>query len=179
VSPVTTTLADRPGLNLADVYREHHAHLLRYARHLTGSPDLAEDAVQEAYMAAWYKRHQFTPDPHRPAVAWLTGFTRVEALGERRAARRRPALAGEWVDWIPDADAPAEPDRRRPYVGLIVALLGLPPRQRQVLTLRYWDGLSTNATAERMGLKPRSVERLATQARARLRATLTAEGAAR
>ncbi len=66
------------------------------------------------------------------------------------------------------APAPADGERDR----LIAALRQVPPRQRAVLVLRYWDDLSVDQTARALGISPGTVKSQASRGLDTLRAVL-------
>lgn len=87
---------------------------------------------------------------------------------------------GEWT--VDMATAGADPaDRLAQRDGLVRALRALPPRQRAVLVLRYFDDLPESQVAAAMGCSVGSVRSQASRGLARLRASehVTALGAAR
>jgi RNA polymerase sigma-70 factor (ECF subfamily) len=112
---------------------------------------LAQDAVQDAFLAAWRTAAGF--DPQRgSASAWLLTLVHRRAVDiVRREDRRRaepldevPAAAGDATDeeaWVRE--------RRRTVQA---ALARLPDDQRQALELAYYGGLSQSELAERLGV---------------------------
>jgi RNA polymerase sigma-70 factor, ECF subfamily len=76
---------------LAAAYRAHHRMLRHRARLVLGDADLAEDAVQEAFLRAWRACERF--DARRPERlgAWLTAITRNVAIDMARSRALRPA----------------------------------------------------------------------------------------
>ncbi|SEP51028.1 SigE family RNA polymerase sigma factor [Amycolatopsis saalfeldensis] len=81
----------------------------------------------------------------------LDGYARrmvVRAFpsGNRRKWRSREHLPGE----LPDGPAAPESDHAQ-RLSVRTALDGVPPKQRAVLVLRYWDDLSVEETAEVLG----------------------------
>ena len=117
---------------------------LRYAR----DEDEAHDIVQEAWVLAFRRRHQYDGQGSFPA--WLLTICRNVAVSRLRA--REPRRSAERV---PIPTAPATPEahhetglRQR---AILDAVLDLPERQRETVALRLIEGLSTRATAARMG----------------------------
>jgi RNA polymerase sigma factor (sigma-70 family) len=117
---------------------------------------LAEEIVQEAFLGVW--RNPGGYDPRRGSVrAWLLGMVHhraVDAVRREEAHRRR---ADEMVAGIRDesfdhADDVIE-DLGRPQERRLVraALQDLPPEQRDVLLLMYFEGMSQSQIAERTG----------------------------
>jgi RNA polymerase sigma factor (sigma-70 family) len=147
------------------------------AQRVVRRPHLAEEIVQEAFMAVW--RNPGAYDPDRGSVkAWLMGMVHHRAvdLVRREESHRRRAEAS-----IPEAihDVADHADEVVDQVGLpeerrIVraALDGLPEEQRAVLTLMYFDGLSQSQIAERTGLALGTVKSRTLLGMRRMRASL-------
>jgi RNA polymerase sigma factor (sigma-70 family) len=120
-------------------------------------PNLAEEIVQEAFLALWKNPQGY--DQRRGSVrSWLMGMVHHRAvdLVRREEAHRRRAEAA-----IPDAvaDDPDPADKVAEDVDLPgerravrAALDDLPPEQRRVIELMYFDGLSQSTIAERLSL---------------------------
>jgi RNA polymerase sigma-70 factor (ECF subfamily) len=82
-------LCTAAGLEAA--YREYRARLLGRARLIVVDPDLAEEAVQEAFFRAWRSCATFDPTGG-PLVHWLLAITRNVAIDLARARARRPRV---------------------------------------------------------------------------------------
>jgi len=122
-----------------ELYREHEARALRTAVALLGDHAAAEDAVQEAFVAAFRSLHR-----KRPEVAFATWLYRCLVWAARGQARKRRAgqpLAGELVR------VEGSLERVELRLGLVAALAELPAEQREVLVLRYFLDLSEAETA--------------------------------
>jgi RNA polymerase sigma-70 factor (sigma-E family) len=141
--------------------------LLRYGHMLTGNPHDAADLVQtvlERVGARWQTIARKSGDP----VAY-TRKAMVNAHVSRWRRFRRESLLAE----IPDA--PAVPDSD-PFDNepLWEALRGLPPRQRAVLVLRYYEEKSEAEIATVLGVSRGTVKSQASKAMATLRGRLGA-----
>ncbi|MCW2529374.1 MAG: polymerase, sigma-24 subunit, subfamily [Pseudonocardiales bacterium] len=119
----------------------------------------ADEAVQEALVAAWRKWSQYEPERGTPRN-WLLAIVADQAGKSRR--RRRPTL--ELVDG-PAANTGGDLDLR-------AAVVALPPRQRVALELRYYLQLPLAEIAEVMGCAEGTVKSTLAAARAGLRTTL-------
>lgn len=133
---------------------------LRIAEMALGDRDEALDVVQEA-MIALARRYS-----RRPMTEWPPLFHRILQNGirdrQRRAATaRRHGLVrvDEPVD-APDgaADAGQRLMQDQTLDALLRGMAALPERQRQTVTLRIWQGLSTEDTARVMGVSSGSVK---------------------
>ncbi|MFI0451654.1 SigE family RNA polymerase sigma factor [Actinomadura sp. 6N118] len=135
--------------------------LLRYAHLLTGDPHRAEDVVQTALtrtLLAWSRVHR-KDDPE--------GYVRRTILrlviNDQRRSWREHLTASPPE---PPPPRPAEPEERW---AMRAALATLPPRQRAVLVLRYYEDMSEVQIAEALGCSPGTVKSQASKALAKLR----------
>jgi RNA polymerase sigma-70 factor (sigma-E family) len=149
--------------------------VLRYATALTGSPPLAEDLVQEVLVRAQAKWRRVSA-AERPE-AYVRRMVLNEYLGWRRRRSSRdvataPELMNGLVPAVADpAEAHGEQERMRR------ALATLPNRQRAVLVLRFYEGLTDAEIAADLGCSTGTVRSHASRALASLRAALAAKEA--
>jgi RNA polymerase sigma-70 factor (ECF subfamily) len=117
----------------------------------------AEEIVQDVFVAVW--RRADTYDPERgPVRPWLLQIAHLRVLNELRRRGRRPTTVqdpeGERLGAIPDDAQPPDEaawhDFRREAVQEAVA--ALPPRQRQALSLAFFDDLTHEQTAAFLGV---------------------------
>jgi RNA polymerase sigma-70 factor (ECF subfamily) len=123
---------------------------------LVGSREDALDISQEAFVRAFRARR--TIDPERPFYAWLYQILRrlcFNFLRDRRTRARHLEAAGPWLaedaaSRIPDPERALvrEEDRRR--VG--AAIEQLPAREREVLALKEFEGLTYREIASLVGI---------------------------
>ena len=138
---------------LAELYdrfgRAAYALALRIVRDATQ----AEDVVQEAFLDLWRTAGRFDPSRSRPASYLLT-FVHRRAVDLIRREQARPQRGGD-VDLIETRagsdDIPASLVASEQGASVRRALADLPPPQRQVLELAYFNGLSQSEIAERLG----------------------------
>ena len=145
------------------------AALLRYATVVTCDPHLAQDVTQEVLIRTRdrWSRIEGAQSPER--------YVRRMILNEflswrRRAETTRTSLAG-WDLHDGPADG-AEQDRVDDRDLLLRLIAGLPPRQRAVVALRYYEDLSDDEIAELMDCRPVTVRTQASRALATLRRAL-------
>lgn len=119
-------------------FRSSYARAFGVALRVLGNPTEAEDAAAEAFSRALLRwRHVGTLDYRE---AWVLRVTANVAIDTVR--RRRPQSSGQAADLMDEPQAEAV-DR----LALLGALHGLPPRQRDVLVLRYFGDLSDDDIA--------------------------------
>lgn len=147
---------------------ERGSALLATAVLLTGSRVAGEDLVQaalERLMRNWHRVHGDKEGYLRRTLYHL-------AVDRWRLHRRRPEV-------LADVDPPGQPDGTDALhlrQALVQALGLLPPRQRAVLVLRYWEQLSEAEAAEVLGCSVGTVKSTASRGLTRLR-ELTADWA--
>lgn len=151
------------------------AHALAFR--LVRQAQVAEEIVQEAFLAVWRTPERY--DPARGSVrSWLMGTVHhraVDAVRREQAQRRRAdqaaALAPRVVeDPIDDVVSALDLPRERRLVQK--ALAGLPDEQRDVIQRMYFDGMSQSQIAERTGLPLGTVKSRTLLAMRRLRTHL-------
>jgi RNA polymerase sigma factor (sigma-70 family) len=141
---------------------------------LVGSPDDAEDAVQEAFVKAYRALPRFRIGmPFRP---WLLRIVTNEARNRRRAGVRRTALALRAIEDRPADDAAPSPEVavlvRERREALAAAIGRLRDDDRLVVTCRYLLELSEAETAQTLGLPAGTVKSRLSRSLARLRIDL-------
>jgi len=146
--------------------------LLRVAYLACGDAAEAEDLLQTALertYRSWDRVRHDSPEPYVRRVIVNAAISR---------ARRRAILSIIPMHSPPETSArTGDPDLRH---VLMDALRALPPRQRAVVVLRYWEDLSETQTAEVLGCSVGTVKSQASKATAKLRSALgreTLEGA--
>jgi RNA polymerase sigma-70 factor (ECF subfamily) len=142
----------------------------RVARAVLQDPDDADDAAQDAFLAALTKLDRY--DPRRPFGPWLLRIVANAATDRRRrrAVRRTepldPALIGGGRR--PDAEA----ERRALGAQVVAALAGLPERRRLAIVLFDVEGYAHAEIAEILGIPEGTVRSEVFHARRRLRELL-------
>jgi RNA polymerase sigma-70 factor (ECF subfamily) len=136
---------------------------------------LAEDAVQEAFLAVWRTAASFDPT-RASAQTWVLTLVHRRAVDVvRREERRR---ADPLADDAPEpggAETAAEAELRERRRRVQAALAQLPPDQRQALELAYYGGLSQSELAERLGVPLGTIKSRMYVALGRLRELLADE----
>lgn len=136
---------------------------------------LAEDAVQEAFLAAWRNADRFMPERAK-AGTWLLTFVHRRAVDLVRREDRRRAdplpEAAEASGGSAEEDAWLRFERER----IQAALRQLPDQQREALELAYYGGFSQSELAERLGQPVGTIKSRMFTGLARLRELLAEPG---
>ena len=152
----------------ARIIADHHEDMARVAYLVTGSLDLAEDAVQAAWAIAW-RRLGSLRDPAR-LRPWLMTVAANEARQVARSSRRRTVR--ELAVGAPSG--PSGPDKAV-LIDLGNALGTLDPKDRILIGLRYIAGLNSEAIGREVGMSASGVRVRLHRLMARLREELRDE----
>jgi RNA polymerase sigma factor (sigma-70 family) len=137
----------------------------------------AEDAVQEAFVKAYYALPRFRPGaPFRP---WLLRIVANEAKNRGRSIKRREALILRAAAATPGGLAPSPEAAvldRGDAEALARALGRLREPDRIVIAYRYLFDLSEAEMADTLGVQPGTVKSRLSRALGRLRSELEASG---
>jgi len=148
-----------------ELYRGYALRLTRMALLLLGDKPSAEDVVQEAFLGLFRGLGRLS-DPGRALaylrVSVLNGCRSV--LRTRKRARLRGAASDYPAVWSAESAALEGEERRE----VLQAIARLPRRQREVLVLRYFLGLSDSEIAADLGVSRGTVVSTASRALAAL-----------
>ena len=150
---------------VASVYRNHFRELLAYAVHLVRGPDIAQDAVQEAFLRYFVER-RYGRSVDNPR-AWLYRVVHNYLLDRQSSATAKREApwedAGAILDESPNPEA--ELAQAQAAEQLTSLLSG-----RELLCVRLRaEGFSYDEAAEIMGIRPGTVSALLTRAHKKLR----------
>jgi RNA polymerase sigma-70 factor (sigma-E family) len=139
--------------------------LVRLAYGLTGdrwlAEDLAQTALASAYAAWWRVRRADDPDAYVRRILINASKSRFR----RNRVSEQPKTSAEVPDGVAADPAVAVGERS----ALLAALSTLPPRQRAVVVLRYWEDLSDEQAGTLLGCSASTVRSQAARALAKLR----------
>lgn len=143
-------IAGESGLAFDRLYRECRDDLFAYVAGLLRDRSAAEDVTAQAFERAYRKRSGF--DPRRGnGRAWLFGIARNAALDELRRRRRMAELVTDPADdEAADPHESAEASLRR--TALREAMRHLDTRERELVALKFFAGLSNSEIAAVLGI---------------------------
>ena len=143
-----------------ELFSSHATAVLRYLARRTDRSDV-EDLTADVFVVAWRRRNEVPAGAELPWLYRTAGF--VVANHRRKG---RPIPVGDVPDEV-DSDDPAvraiQEERLREVLG------ALSPRDREILLLNAWEGLSGDALAEVLGIGRGGADAALSRARARLR----------
>src|SRR5438132_493131 len=162
------------------LYQRYGAPAYGLALRVTGQPTLAQDVVHDAFMALWRAPEAYDPTrgPFRTFFLSLVHHRAVDTVRREERLRRRTERAlnpgdaedEDVAEGIVDDEFVAA---RR--VEVRAALTTLPPDQRRVLEMAYFEGMTQVHIAEELGIPIGTVKTRTLAAMRKLRRALTEE----
>ena len=158
---------------LVEQYRDN---VYRLAYRMCGNAYDADEAAQEAFVAAWRALPNFRGDAK--FSTWLYRLTTNAAIDVMRREKRHKAVGdGEMIEVADDADSPQETvERTEQQEAVQKALATLSEEYREVLLLRYMEELDYAEIAEVLQLPSGTVKSRINRAKAALKAALLKSG---
>ncbi|HZC69195.1 MAG TPA: sigma-70 family RNA polymerase sigma factor [Jatrophihabitans sp.] len=150
-------------------FRAYGDRVLAYLLHRT-ERETAQDVLQEVFVTAFRKAAE-VPDP---PIGWLLGSARRLLANANRSEQRRTRLALRIADTNATNGQAADDDAASDAVAR--ALAQLPDRDREVLTLSAWYGLTADEAAQALGCSRSAYAVRLHRARHRLADRLRATG---
>jgi RNA polymerase sigma-70 factor (ECF subfamily) len=183
VSELTLVQAAKAGdlEAFSELVNRYDRNVFRIAQHITHNEEDAQDVVQDAFLKAYQNLEQF--QGNSKFYTWLVRIAVNEALMKLRKRRNEKTVSldedveteegsipREVADWSPNP----EQIYGQSELGDILkkTIQGLPPGFRTVFVLRDVEGLSTEETAEMLGLSVPAVKSRLLRARLQLRERL-------
>lgn len=132
----------------------------------------AADVLQVVLTTTWRRIHD-VPEDDDHALAWIVGVARRELANHRRAAQRRGAATERLAAEL--AVAPGvEPQGVHPAAEQVrEALQALDGEERELLTLTYWDDLTSEQVGVVLGTTAATARKRLQRARDRLASALS------
>jgi RNA polymerase sigma-70 factor, ECF subfamily len=142
------------------LYARHAAAVKAYVLRRADATS-ADDVVAEVFVVCWRRFEEVPEDP----LPWLLGVARRVLSTQRRGERRRVALR-ERLGGVSELESAAVQGIDDGALG--AALARLSERDRELLLLIAWDGMSSTQAAAILGVKPATVRVRLLRARRRL-----------
>ncbi len=160
-----------------ELYRRYGRNAYGVALRVTAQDLIAQEVVQEAFLAMWRAPEAFDParGTFRSFFLSLVHHRAVDAVRREERLRKRTERA---TNLEPAAgEDPAEDVVEDAYLGVRrkevrAALTTLPPAQRQVLEMAYFEGMTQVRIAEALGIPVGTVKTRTLAAMRKLRAAL-------
>ena len=145
---------------LVPLYEQYAGPVFALTLRIVADRVAAEDLLQEVFVRVWQRADTYQVGRGKP-LTWVLGIAHNLAIDEvRRRGRRSQIIEGREADKIedllaglPSTEAGPEEQawerQRRWQIG--TALLKLPPAQRVIIEMAYFEGYTQSQMAERLG----------------------------
>ena len=156
----------------AELYGRYVTRVYRYVYYLTGGAPDVEDLTAQTFLQAWQKIGCFRP--RGPSFGpWLLRIAHNLAISYLRNGHKQQAtLPPEYPDDREGADPTRWVQEEGEAARVRRAILALTPVEREVIILRFVDGLGYAETAETLGRKVNAIRVAQWRALTHLRAIL-------
>lgn len=162
--------ADPDVARFEDLYRAHARVVLAYAMRRLPRED-AEEILTATFLTAWRRRN----DIPAAALPWLLGVARNLIANQRRSERRRSALLSRLLLAV-NRPIPPSGNLSDLRATVLQAMATLSDREREALTLAYWDDLDVMVAAHVAGCSPSTMTTRLYRARRHLASRLARAG---
>jgi len=155
----------KDAIDWTEVYQEQLPRVYNFFRYRLGDDQTAEDLTATTFEKAWRGRERYRWDLGA-FEAWLFGIARRVAADHLRRPRRDVSLADlpDPADSDPSDPHPADGDplaetvqRQADLARLGVLLAQLPPRERELIALKYGGEMTNRAIVAVTGLSESNV----------------------
>ena len=137
---------------LETLYDRYHRMAYALALRITTETGLAEDVVQDSFLGVWRNAARYA-EAKGSVRGWLLAIVRHRAIDAVRRQRAGVALGDDVDDAMPAAltlpDIWPEVAGRLDAEQVRRALTALPPAQREVIEMAYFDGLTQREIADK------------------------------
>lgn len=147
---VKTGQGDRQAF--AMLYQATSAKLFALALRILASRDLAEEALQDAYVKIWHSADTYREDK-ASVMTWMTAIVRNRCIDLLRASPREQGLHEDqsFDDWASEDLGPMEAAATQSDTKALLRCMGqLAPKQRQAFALSYFHGLAHEQLAQQL-----------------------------
>jgi RNA polymerase sigma-70 factor (ECF subfamily) len=169
---LVAAVARRDARALAALVQRHGGWAARFAERITGSPQQAEEVVQNAFLRLWQRAECW--EGRSRFSTWFYRVLHNLAIDQRRTQRAGfEPLDESLAD--PRESAEEQLQRSQRDARVRAALARLPARQRGAIVLSHYEGCTQAEAAGILGISEGALESLLSRARASLRQALADE----
>ena len=140
---------------LEELYSRYGTAVYSMARYMLRNEALAEEATQEVFLNIWLKAASYNAERGRPK-AWVMSVAHHKIVDIIRSRRRNIAMANptdyEILESLPSSQRATDEQAITNLEGERIrkSLAILPPAQREVIELAYFQGLSQSEIAQKL-----------------------------
>jgi RNA polymerase sigma-70 factor (ECF subfamily) len=166
---------------LEELYTRYSSPVYSLARFMLRQEALAEEATQDIFLNIWLKASSYNSERGEPR-AWIMSVAHHKVVDIIRSRRRNITMTDpkdyETLDLLPSTQMPtaeeAELNLERDRIRKALSIL--PPAQKEVIVMAYFQGLSQSEIAEKLGQPLGTVKTRVRLAMQKLRAELEEDG---
>ncbi len=147
-----------------ELMTRYQGHLYGYALSLTADPEAANDLLQETNVVLWENWREFEPGTNFKAWSFRIAHFQFMALRQRRL-RDRLYFGDGLVTAIAVEAKELDETYEQRVASLASCLKQLRPRWREIIRLRYSEGLSVQGMATKIGLNANAISQVLFRAR--------------
>ena len=173
------TLEEKPALEA--LYTRYITPVYSLAMFMLKHPALAEEVTQEIFLNIWLKAASYKGDRGEPR-AWIMSVAHHKIVDVIRARRRTQNLTEpadyETLDMLPSGQISTEEqvERSLERERIVKAMEVLPPAQKEVIVLAYFEGYSQSEMATRLNQPLGTIKTRVRLAMQKLRTVLEQDG---
>jgi RNA polymerase sigma factor (sigma-70 family) len=147
-----------------------------YFRCRCDDPSVCDELTSQAFEQSLANLHQYD-STRGPFAAWLFGIARNIANGHLRRTFRFRWLPLELFNWMPSPDISPEEAvvNADQHQALLISIRSLSARQRDLLALKFFSGLTNRQIAALTGLSEANVAAIVHRSIRQLRRTIISE----
>ncbi len=155
------------------LYEKYVDDLILYGQKLCADHPLIQDSIQQLFLYLWENRSRFLPPQN--TKAYLIRSLRNNLLRSMKKERlfMDTDIERHWKE-VDDVNANHEDEKQKHR--LLKAIEQLPPREKEILHLRYYQNIRNQEISEIMGIGYQSVSNLLQRAVKRMGALISEEG---
>ncbi len=153
------------------LYRQHVDAIYRFLHRRTLVREVAEDLTSTTFLKAMESIGSYNPD-RAPLIAWLYRIARNTLIDHARSPASKTVTLDDTFEIAGDDDATLKATRAIDKKRLMAALQKLTPVQRDIVTLRLWEGLSYQEISSVVGKSEGNCKVLFSRSVAALRSAL-------
>lgn len=155
-----------------ELYTSHVTKIYRYVYYRVYSRERAEDITQEVFLKAW-KAIGSCKGKEKTFSSWLYRIAHNLIIDKLRKSRKQSSREAELPEDIRDTADGMEISLEQRDLLKVIELLA--PNQRQVIVMKFIDGMDNREIAESMGKSTGAIRILQMRALEALRKTLSKE----
>ena len=172
-SDVWNELSNGDKLALVRIYKEYYNELFNYGFRISGSEDLTRDCIQELFIKIWLNKEKYSKIKNpKPYIFKILRNTIVDSLKNKEDCAGLcdielidPFLSEQ--DFAINTDRPSDVKKK-----LLKAIDKLTKRQKEIIFLKFYSGLSYEEISEITSIKNQSIRNITSNALKKLRVIL-------